>query len=87
MDRSALLLSGSFGMGHDVMAEACEVSLGKRGWTSATMDSLKLMGNAASGIGERVPDRLVPRLCARSDGNRCSKIQLPARIAAVKIFD
>jgi UDP-N-acetylglucosamine:LPS N-acetylglucosamine transferase len=54
MDRSALLLSGSFGMGHDVMAEACEVSLGKRGWSSSTMDSLKLMGNAASGIGERV---------------------------------
>ena len=54
MSRNALLLSGSFGMGHDVMAEACDISLAKRGWTSETMDSLKLMGNAASGIGERV---------------------------------
>lgn len=49
----ALLLSGSLGMGHDVMAEACAVSLRRRGWTSDTMDSLKLMGGAAGGMGER----------------------------------
>ncbi|MBN9621026.1 MAG: glycosyl hydrolase [Actinobacteria bacterium] len=49
----ALLLSGSLGMGHDVMAEACAVSLHRRGWTSDTMDSLRLMGGAAGGLGER----------------------------------
>jgi UDP-N-acetylglucosamine:LPS N-acetylglucosamine transferase len=49
----ALLLSGSIGMGHDVMAEACANSLRPRGWDTATMDSLRLMGNAAGGMGER----------------------------------
>jgi UDP-N-acetylglucosamine:LPS N-acetylglucosamine transferase len=49
----ALLLSGSLGMGHDVMAEACAGSLEQRGWSTATMDSLKLMGDAAGGLGER----------------------------------
>ena len=50
----ALLLSGSLGMGHDVMAEAFAVSLHARGWTTDTMNSLILMGGAAGGWGERV---------------------------------
>jgi UDP-N-acetylglucosamine:LPS N-acetylglucosamine transferase len=50
----AVLLSGSLGMGHDVMAEACAVSLAARGWTTTTMNSLQLMGKAAGGAGERV---------------------------------
>jgi processive 1,2-diacylglycerol beta-glucosyltransferase len=49
----ALLLSGSLGMGHDVMAEACAGSLHRRGWTTDTMNSLRLMGPAAGGWGER----------------------------------
>jgi len=51
--RQALLLSGSLGLGHDVMAEACAVSLRQRGWATETMDSLRLMGDAAGGMGER----------------------------------
>jgi processive 1,2-diacylglycerol beta-glucosyltransferase len=51
--RQALLLSGSLGLGHDVMAEACAVSLRQRGWATETMDSLRLMGEAAGGMGER----------------------------------
>jgi len=53
LPRQALLLSGSLGLGHDVMAEACAVSLRQRGWTTETMDSLRLMGDAACGMGER----------------------------------
>jgi UDP-N-acetylglucosamine:LPS N-acetylglucosamine transferase len=52
--RQALLLSGSIGMGHDVMAEACADSLRHRDWSTETMDGLRLMGNAARGMGERV---------------------------------
>lgn len=55
----ALLLSGSLGMGHDVVAEACAVSLDHRGWTSQTMNSLGLMGKAAGGWGERTFRALV----------------------------
>jgi processive 1,2-diacylglycerol beta-glucosyltransferase len=50
----ALLLSGSIGMGHDVMAEACAESLRERGWQTRTLDSMRLMGPSASGLGERV---------------------------------
>jgi processive 1,2-diacylglycerol beta-glucosyltransferase len=52
--RRALLLSGSLGMGHDVMAEAFAVGLGRHDWTTDTMNSLALMGGAAGGWGERV---------------------------------
>jgi processive 1,2-diacylglycerol beta-glucosyltransferase len=51
---SALLLSGSIGMGHDVMAEACAVSLRRRGWTTEIGDALRMMGNAKGGAGEAV---------------------------------
>ena len=53
-DRSALLLSGSLGMGHDVMAQACEVSLSRRGWQTELLDSLRLMGATAGDLGEKV---------------------------------
>jgi UDP-N-acetylglucosamine:LPS N-acetylglucosamine transferase len=52
--RRALLLSGSIGMGHDVMAEACAVSLQHRGWSTETMNGLQLMGDSARGMGEKV---------------------------------
>jgi UDP-N-acetylglucosamine:LPS N-acetylglucosamine transferase len=41
-------------MGHDVMAEACALSLQQRGWATETMDGMRLMGDAARGAGERV---------------------------------
>ena len=50
----ALLVSGSIGMGHDVMAEACAASLESRGWTTETVDSIKLLGAHSGGAGERV---------------------------------
>lgn len=53
MTQHALLLSGSLGMGHDVMAEACATSLAARGWTTETLDSLQLLGGAGSGLGEK----------------------------------
>lgn len=50
----ALLLSGSIGMGHDVMAEACATSLERRGWSTDVVDSIRLMGDRPGGLGERV---------------------------------
>lgn len=52
--KRALLLSGSIGMGHDVMAEACRLSLDARGWSTELMDGLRLMGDSQRGLGERV---------------------------------
>jgi processive 1,2-diacylglycerol beta-glucosyltransferase len=45
--RNALLLSGSLGMGHDVVAEACATSLRTRGWSTETMDAMQMLGHGA----------------------------------------
>ena len=50
----ALLVSGSIGMGHDVMAEACADSLRVRGWSTDIVDGIRLMGQRSGGLGERV---------------------------------
>jgi len=42
--RNALLLSGSLGLGHDVVAEACAASLGADGWSTQTLDAMRLLG-------------------------------------------
>ncbi|WP_462203378.1 MGDG synthase family glycosyltransferase [Frankia sp. CcWB3] len=50
---SALLLSGSLGMGHDVMAQACGASLTRR-VTTRTADSLRMLGGRNGSRGEKV---------------------------------
>jgi UDP-N-acetylglucosamine:LPS N-acetylglucosamine transferase len=52
--KSALLLSGSLGMGHDVMAQACANSLESRGWSTRTLDAMRLLGRTGSSAGEAV---------------------------------
>jgi len=52
-EQRALLLSGSIGMGHDVVAEACATSLHQRQWTTRTLDSIRLMGDRSGSLGER----------------------------------
>jgi len=51
-ERRALLLSGSLGMGHDVMAQASAVSLRARGFETRTLDALRLMGGKEGQLGE-----------------------------------
>jgi processive 1,2-diacylglycerol beta-glucosyltransferase len=52
--RSALLLSGSIGMGHDALAAACSASLESQGWATATMDAMRMMGRRGGPAGEAV---------------------------------
>ncbi|MGD0687755.1 MAG: glycosyltransferase [Streptosporangiaceae bacterium] len=51
--RQAVLLSGSLGMGHDVLAEACTTSLTGAGWSAETLDAMRLLGRGGS-AGEAV---------------------------------
>jgi processive 1,2-diacylglycerol beta-glucosyltransferase len=53
MTRRALLLSGSIGMGHDMVAGACEASLRARSWSTQMLDSMRLLGRGGAG-GEAV---------------------------------
>jgi processive 1,2-diacylglycerol beta-glucosyltransferase len=50
--RSALLLSGSIGMGHDALAAACASSLQSQGWSTVTMDAMRMLGRRGRSAGE-----------------------------------
>jgi processive 1,2-diacylglycerol beta-glucosyltransferase len=50
--RSALLLSGSIGMGHDALAAACASSLEAQGWTTQTLDAMQMLGKRSGSAGE-----------------------------------
>jgi UDP-N-acetylglucosamine:LPS N-acetylglucosamine transferase len=52
--RHALLVSGSIGMGHDVMADAFATSLAARGWSAETLDAMALLGGSGHRAGEAV---------------------------------
>jgi len=52
--RSALLLSGSIGMGHDALAAACAGSLESQGWRTRTLDAMRLLGGTSHSAGEKV---------------------------------
>jgi len=52
--RRALLLSGSIGMGHDTLAEACAATLAADGWSAQTLDLMRLLGRAGNMAGAAV---------------------------------
>lgn len=52
--RRALMLSGSLGKGHDVVAEACGAALEAKGVEWRTMDSMALLGRGAGAAGDWV---------------------------------
>jgi processive 1,2-diacylglycerol beta-glucosyltransferase len=52
--RRALLLSGSLGMGHDTLAEACATTLRAHGWSTQALDSMRMLGNRGGWAGEAV---------------------------------
>lgn len=52
--RTALLVSGSIGMGHDALAAACATSLGERGYSTQTLDAMRLLGRGGGSAGEAV---------------------------------
>ncbi|MFJ3788872.1 hypothetical protein [Kitasatospora sp. NPDC090091] len=76
----ALLVSGSLGQGHDVMARACADSLEARGWTTATVDAMALLGERAGAAGEAVFRRLLD-LPGVYDAFHFSALRPGARIA------
>jgi processive 1,2-diacylglycerol beta-glucosyltransferase len=53
-ERRALLLSGSIGMGHDTLAEACADKLESDGWSTQTLDLMRLLGRGADSVGDAV---------------------------------
>lgn len=59
MPQRALIVSGSLGLGHDMMAAACTEALVRHGWEARTVSSMTLLGPVAGDLGERVFRRLI----------------------------
>jgi len=78
--RRALLLSGSIGMGHDVMAKACATSLRARGWQCETLDAMQLLGERGGRMGERV-FRALLHFPAAYDGFHFAALRMGNRLA------
>jgi processive 1,2-diacylglycerol beta-glucosyltransferase len=55
----AVILSGSLGMGHDVVSEVVSASLAGLGWESRTLDCMRLLGPGAGRAGDWVFRRLM----------------------------
>ena len=59
MPKRAVILSGSLGSGHDILAEAVTASLGRLGWESRTLDCMGMLGHHAGQAGDWVFRRLM----------------------------
>lgn len=59
MTRTALLLSGPIGLGHDMPVRAFRELLERGGWQVRTRDSLSLLGSFGARTGQRVFGRLM----------------------------
>jgi len=57
--RRALFLSGSFGAGHDTLAEACAASLAPCGVSSRIVDCMPMLGGGFASAGDWVFRRLI----------------------------
>lgn len=59
MAQRAVIVSGTLGMGHEMMASAATEALGQYGWEVRTLSSMTLLGPLGGALGERVFRRLL----------------------------
>ena len=59
MTRTALLLTGPLGLGHEMMARCCAELLEQSGWRTRRLDSMSLLGRWGGGVGMEMFNRLV----------------------------
>jgi processive 1,2-diacylglycerol beta-glucosyltransferase len=78
--RRALILSGHFGAGHDVVAEACGEAIAAHGVKSEILDAMELLGKRRGKIGDAVFNTMFKRP-AVYDGFHFSHMRRGSRIA------
>ena len=59
MIKDAVLLAGSLGLGHEMMARSCAGLLELSGWRTLRLDSMSLLGRRSGRASERLFGRLV----------------------------
>jgi processive 1,2-diacylglycerol beta-glucosyltransferase len=59
MTKTAMLLTGPLGLGHEMMARCCARLLEESGWETRRLDSMSLLGPWSGGVGMKMFNRLV----------------------------
>ncbi len=75
--REAVLLSGSLGLGHEMLADSCAGLLRRSGWRTRCLNSMTLLGRRSGGAGERLA---VPGLY---DGLHFAHLRTGSRLAGL----
>jgi processive 1,2-diacylglycerol beta-glucosyltransferase len=78
--RSAMLLAGPLGLGHEMMARCCARLLEGAGWQSRRLDSMSLLGPWRGGAGERLFRGLVA-IPGLYDGLHFAHLRTGSRLA------
>ena len=80
MTQDAVLLAGSLGLGHEMMARSCADLLGQSGWRTRRLDSMSLLGPAGADAGMRLFGRLVT-IPGLYDGLHFAHLRTGSRLA------
>ncbi len=81
MTHEAVLLAGSIGLGHEMMARSCTSVLERSGWRTRRLDSMAMLGPVGRGTGDRVFHGLVARAPALYDGLHFAHLRTGSRLA------
>jgi processive 1,2-diacylglycerol beta-glucosyltransferase len=80
MTRTAVLLTGPLGLGHEMMARCCAGLLEQSGWHARRLDSMSLLGSWSGRIGQRTFNRLVT-IPGLYDGLHFAHLRTGSRLA------
>lgn len=80
MTKTAMLLTGPLGLGHEMMARCCAQLLEQSGWRTRRLDSMSLLGPLRGGAGEQVFNRLVA-IPGLYDGLHFAHLRTGSRLA------
>jgi hopanoid biosynthesis associated radical SAM protein HpnJ len=78
--QDAVLLAGSLGLGHEMMARSCAGLLEQSGWRTRRLDSMSLLGPVGGDAGMRLFDRLVT-IPGLYDGLHFAHLRTGSRLA------
>ena len=78
--RDALLLAGSVGLGHEMLARTCSDVLSEAGWRTRSLDCMAMLGRGRERVGQRVFDSFLA-MPGIYDGLHFAHLRTGSRIA------
>ncbi len=83
MSRSrAVILSGSLGLGHEMLVRSCSALLEHSGWRVESLDCMGLLGRRSGAAGERLFARTIRTLPGAYDALHFAHLRTGSRLAA-----